>query len=455
MKFNYDPIELQELINETNEAAKSLRPGAIEKDFYVTQLIHALSDVKNDYFSLTFVGGTALAKCHLLVSRMSEDCDFRIQTLPKGQELNKTQFRLALKDFRHQILDNLKGYGFTIPDENIKVRDEGNYMKTDIPYQSFYERSSVLRPHIQLEFIAINTKLPVEHKEVTTLIRQLLGDTVQHESKLIECIAIPETAADKWVALTRRVANTLHRPPRSADGALVRHLFDLHYINKNGYFNEMATNLIQQVILEDSKRYKNHNMAYYNHPTNEIKLALSALGEDKEWQHRWKAFSDAMTFNKDGLTYYEALQTLEQISKPLLVTLENSFDTQISAQKDNKETVQDKILSSVDNLKNDFANDLTFTQEIEKLKSGKNATLRQLATHLERLISYQLNTTSEPRTSKPPAGLRTVEVMLEQVGANAKIARDCESTAPQLFKRLIEPLSRLAHDKNNEIDVGR
>ena len=70
--------KLLELITATGEML-DLRGAVIEKDYYVTQVIHALAEVENDYFRLIFCGGTCLAKAHKVVSRMSEDVDFKIQ----------------------------------------------------------------------------------------------------------------------------------------------------------------------------------------------------------------------------------------------------------------------------------------------------------------------------------------------------------------------------------------
>lgn len=44
----------------------------IEKDYYVTQVIHALSNIENKYFRLVFCGGTCLAKAHKVVQRNIE-----------------------------------------------------------------------------------------------------------------------------------------------------------------------------------------------------------------------------------------------------------------------------------------------------------------------------------------------------------------------------------------------
>lgn len=61
--------ELQELIEVTRQHI-NLPAAVIEKDYYVTQVIHALLGIENEYFRLVFVGGTCLAKAYKIVNRM-------------------------------------------------------------------------------------------------------------------------------------------------------------------------------------------------------------------------------------------------------------------------------------------------------------------------------------------------------------------------------------------------
>ncbi|MBY0545530.1 MAG: nucleotidyl transferase AbiEii/AbiGii toxin family protein [Gammaproteobacteria bacterium] len=63
--------DLRELIKVCSEFS-SLPARVIEKDYYLTQVIHLLSDIQDDHFSFVFQGGTALAKAHKIVDRMSE-----------------------------------------------------------------------------------------------------------------------------------------------------------------------------------------------------------------------------------------------------------------------------------------------------------------------------------------------------------------------------------------------
>lgn len=92
--------KLRELISVTKPQV-NLVENVIEKDYYVTQVIHALSDIENEYFRLIFAGGTCLAKAHKIVNRMSEDVDFKIQVKKgKGENFSKSRLIKELKEFK-------------------------------------------------------------------------------------------------------------------------------------------------------------------------------------------------------------------------------------------------------------------------------------------------------------------------------------------------------------------
>jgi hypothetical protein len=55
--------------------------GLVEKDMHVVCAIRAVMSIDAAPFSLIFGGGTALARAHKLVRRMSEDVDFKIVPL--------------------------------------------------------------------------------------------------------------------------------------------------------------------------------------------------------------------------------------------------------------------------------------------------------------------------------------------------------------------------------------
>jgi len=79
----------------------------IRKDYFVTKAIRLLTGVNDEYFELIFQGGTSLSKGYGLISRLSEDIDFRVILKPLGLKLGKDGRRRQLRSFRHALIDVL------------------------------------------------------------------------------------------------------------------------------------------------------------------------------------------------------------------------------------------------------------------------------------------------------------------------------------------------------------
>lgn len=220
-------------------------------------MIHALSEIKNPHYFLYFQGGTCLAKAYQITARMSEDCDFRIALQPGVSFKRET-----LREFRQTILRVLRENGFACADEAVRVRNLGQFMELRIPYPSIYsQHSAALKPYLAVEFFLNTVKLPTQNQLITTLMRQTLGAAVQHPIGKIDCMSPLETAAEKWVALTRRIATMDYRT-HYQDTSLVRHLYDLYRIEQSGYsFDESMAKLAMVIVEGDRQQYRNHNPA--------------------------------------------------------------------------------------------------------------------------------------------------------------------------------------------------
>ena len=115
---------------------------AIEKDYYVTMLLHLLSK-KMPY--IVFKGGTSLSKCHKVIKRFSEDIDITIDTpISQGQ---KKKVKLA-------IVDSVDELGMTIEnlDDTRSCRDYNRYV-INYEFVLHYLRSV---PFFQIKITKIN-----------------------------------------------------------------------------------------------------------------------------------------------------------------------------------------------------------------------------------------------------------------------------------------------------------
>lgn len=97
--------EDKELFKELVEATAKemdLPPLYIEKDYWVTYLLHNLS--KSDYKEIAiFKGGTSLSKAYKIIERFSEDIDLAVVT---KKHTGSNQIKKLLKNIEKAILDD-------------------------------------------------------------------------------------------------------------------------------------------------------------------------------------------------------------------------------------------------------------------------------------------------------------------------------------------------------------
>jgi predicted nucleotidyltransferase component of viral defense system len=292
----------------------------VRKDYFVTQAIHLLMQINNDYYALGFQGGTSLSKGYQLVQRLSEDVDFRVVKTTKGETLGKAAKRRELRAFRHAITNTLREAGFDLPDESVRVLYEGRYMRLNVSFDQS-KNITYLKPHILIECFLGEASLPFQPQQITSLTKVTLGDSCQDITIPVDCVALDETAAEKWVALTRRIANSIIKE-RPGDKHLVRHLYDLYHLNKSSLLTGDYKKLISGLLKKDSEQFKKYNEDYNKHPVQTSKEALSYLFEDKKWQSYWDDFLMQMVYGDNKPSFKEACDSLEEMSQAVFSALE-------------------------------------------------------------------------------------------------------------------------------------
>lgn len=370
-------INLEELKDQIEETAQTLNleVGAVEKDVHVTKVIHTLADIDNKYYQLIFQGGTSLAKAHQIIPRMSEDVDYRVQSKEAASNLGRYARRKHLRDFRQEIIERIQKAGFSLV-EDARVFYEGEYMQLKLKYDSIFDQKydqkndeknvqnigSSLKPFVAIDFFVSNVRMPSTDHAVTTLIRQTLGPGVDHPIKDIKCLDVIETAAEKWVGVTRRIATAKFRQYYN-DPTLIRHLYDLYNIQlkynlgegfeekihektlekNNGKliknFGEIFSELTKDIIISERKKFKIHNLEYSNDPLGEIKRASLELHKP-EWKQSWDNFINDMVFDSSSPSYDEVLNKFLKLSERNIQYLEKAFQDNTSQIKEN---TQDKM----------------------------------------------------------------------------------------------------------------
>ena len=285
----------------------------VEKDWYVVKALAAIQAVDAAPFRLVFGGGTALARAHKLIRRMSEDIDLKIIA-------DKALPRSALRRLRDGITDALLAAGFDFDPENKAHRRSANatnYTIYQLPYTPIAAgQGGALRPEIQIETAVWPLRRPPVEKPVISFIAEAFQRAP--EIAAINCVSITETAAEKFVAVTRRIGAELADAGGPRDATLVRHIYDLHVIRTH-YDPSQVIELAHDIMLGDVEAYGHQFPAYRDNPIGETLRAVESLAASSEYASRYALFRRDMVYG-DAIDYADCVNTLKKLAGHLART---------------------------------------------------------------------------------------------------------------------------------------
>lgn len=242
-------------------------PALVEKDWHVVRALSAIHNVGTDCLSLVFGGGTSLGRAYNLLERMSEDIDLRI-----AGELSNG----GLKRLRHQVSERLEAAGFDV-EGHVKVQHKGTYVRYDLPYDTNHPGQGVLRPEIKIELAAFPMLRAPEIRPVCSFVAEATG--ARPEIDGLACVSVGETAADKFVALTRRGGEILSRL-KPFDPTLVRHIYDQSRARPACDLGDTA-DLAREIMTRDAAERAEDYVAYAADPLAETLRTVEAMASDK------------------------------------------------------------------------------------------------------------------------------------------------------------------------------
>lgn len=290
--------------------------GLVEKDLFVVRAIAALTSIDAAPFRLVFGGGTALARAHKLVRRMSEDVDFKI-VLDAPALLGRSLLRQRLGALRDEVTAALQAAEFAFdpqPGKAVRSRNESRYTIWQLPYDSQTGAGEGLRPTIQVEL----TYAPLRTNSILLPVRSFVAEAYGRTPEVPEvaCVSVTETAAEKLISLTRRTAMELAGLSRDADATLIRHIYDLHVMRDHVDPEEVAS-LARVIAAADANEFGNQYPAYKADIAGETHKALNALRGNPIHRLRYDRFIDAMVYG-ERLAFDAALGTVEELTNKMI-----------------------------------------------------------------------------------------------------------------------------------------
>lgn len=236
----------------SNEGLTDFPPAALEKDILLTEILDGLNKNENcssETIQIAFAGGTSLIKGYSIISRMSEDLDFKIIARNLNQKAISKHDLGKLRDSIGQMLDE---QGYVITDHS--TRDSRRYFNFDLNYESSFDPIASLRTNIQLEFTLSLASLEVQNQPIKTL---LYRDSGLVEPIIFEflCVDPIQTAAEKLIGLLRKIDEI----QSGGNDRLIRHVYDLHKLKEFGLDSDRLRQAANSAINEDSVRF---NLSY-------------------------------------------------------------------------------------------------------------------------------------------------------------------------------------------------
>ena len=229
--------------------------------------------------------------------------------------MSGNQQRSELGKLRDAVTSVLRAVGFVVDPSDPthhRSRDQNRYMVYDLPLNT--EAGPGLRPSIQIELTHTKLRRPTVVLPVQSFFAEAFGRSP--EIKNVECVSVTETAAEKLVALTRRIAMELAGVSRNPDPTLVRHIYDLHFIRSRIVPDEVAA-LARDIAATDAAEFKNQYPAYHADIRGETRKALTAIGSDPAFRQNYASFVQSMVYGERP-EFDAAFATVAELTKIFL-----------------------------------------------------------------------------------------------------------------------------------------
>lgn len=132
---------------------------------------------------------------------------------------------------------------------------------------------------------------------VTCSVSSFVAEAFQRPPEVpdIRCVSLTETAAEKLVALTCRIAMERAGLSRDPDPTLIRHVYDLYMMRGHVDPAEVAA-LARDIATADAAVFRNQYPAYAEDIRSETRKALDALQSDPEYRARYDRFVADMAY---------------------------------------------------------------------------------------------------------------------------------------------------------------
>lgn len=310
-------IDDTSLFNDAADVLEIENPAIVEKDYFVVQLLKSLFELELSGYKLVFCGGTCLSKAYVNIGRMSEDVDIKFIPDATIQALTNAKQRESRKELYKSIEAHInKNPSFNITGDPY-FRNESRFQKIIISYPRDYSMNA-LRPELQLELTESEL---LDNRVLSKPVKSLYAQAAKKNFEIdsLSCVSAELIASEKLVSILRRTAAWERDNSMDNDPTLIRHVYDLHYLNNFIVDNISAVKfLVEKVIELDKSQFKNRHDEFINDAKSELLFGLQKLKTESIYKKRYNSFLNPLVYKSSPPNWERALHTLEQMADELL-----------------------------------------------------------------------------------------------------------------------------------------
>ncbi len=335
---NHSTEERQAILQSVSKD-KNLPPLAIEKDWWVTMVLKALTLTR--YAPLmSFKGGTSLSKCWNLIERFSEDIDVALRREERFaiNGTSNTQLAKARRTARHYVvrelptelekmLHELGVSDFTVEPELVRISNgEAREIRADahpsvvyVNYKSVVpEVSNYLQPRVKIELSCISMDEPVEERVIRSFISEAMKEADDVEL-IFKTVSPTRTFLEKLFLLHEEFQKEHPRSKRMS-----RHLYDLEKIMDTDWGRQaLADSELYNQIVEHRRVFNNvATVDYATHAPATINFIPPANIFD-EWKRDYEMLTEQfLYFDETKLTFEQLIARMQELEERIKRNLE-------------------------------------------------------------------------------------------------------------------------------------
>lgn len=309
---------------------ESVSEDILVKDLFVTGMLRKVVETSPDKSKIYFKGGTAMAKCHHIIERFSEDCDLYVYS---GVDTSGRNTENILNGKVTSFIQSLFGESLKVDKDGVpEGMRTGDYKKCVFTYDDGESGSSLFHKEVVFEISScpLHSKKGMGMNAVILPIRPLVSEILSRHGYdaaveayslqpfLVQCADPRKTLCDKISRALRICSST---DPVSQMAKYIRDAYDITMMLRRSEFKDylLSDQFMKDmyfVNLEDRQRKRRHA----NQPASSALLFTDPdeLFSSPLVKTSYNTTVEMLAFNKSTApAIYEVVNSYKSLLQPL------------------------------------------------------------------------------------------------------------------------------------------